>query len=103
MSPFRSSFATSVPRRTCRCGFTCGRSRSTRYPASTLMSYPSSRRRWRSGLRLIGRCDIEDHAVFRLHGVAGVQAPLLVAVTAVVGGGKDPVRAARRVVVGEAD
>src|SRR5438132_13828361 len=38
-----------------------------RYPLQTSASYPSSRSRLRSGLRLIGTADIEDHAALDFH------------------------------------
>src|SRR5687767_9381153 len=69
------------------------------------MSYPSRRSCWRSSLRLIGCCDIEDHAVLDLDWrLPGEEAPFgLAPMPLVVGHCEDPVGAAGRVVEGQPD
>src|SRR5690348_7205832 len=49
--------------------------RTSRCPACTTTSKPSSSRRDRSGSRTRGAVDIEDHPLLHPHAVAGSQAP----------------------------
>src|SRR5262245_24220353 len=68
------------------------------------ISYPSSRSFLRSGLRLISRCDIENHALLHLHGFTRDQGPLWGMVSPAVGHGDFDVRSLGRVIVeGEVD
>src|ERR1700676_1321482 len=63
----------SVPNRTCRLESTYGTSRRSSRPPTICTKYPSSRSRFRSGLRLSGFCDIEDSPLLDLDLAAGCQ------------------------------
>src|SRR5882672_7155687 len=65
-----------MPRLTSLLGFTYGTSLTSRQPERISRSYPSSRSFFRSALRLIGRCDIEDHPVSDLDLAALLQGAL---------------------------
>src|ERR1019366_4954399 len=103
-SPLASIADASTPNFTSRPGVTYGTCRIRRYPPSTEISYPSSRRRFSEGLRLISCCDIEDHALLDLHGRSCAKRPLgFVAVATPAGDREDPVRSARNGVEGQCE
>src|SRR5450830_154543 len=93
----------SEQRATCFDGVTYGTSRMTTYPPSTETLYPSARSRDRSGLRLIGSCDIEDGSFLYFDSVVAGHAALgaMLVTTFAVGDGEFDVLAGRRLVEGE--
>src|ERR1051325_7422411 len=80
-------------------------SRTTRWPATTRMLYPSLRSLWRSGLRPVGRDDIEHHPLLHVDRLALDEGALLLLVLALaVGHGELHVGPGGRVaIVGQGD